>query len=82
MLGQVISRATREQRDRCKPGGQVAEQFNRSGQRPCLVWIIDNWRERAIEIETHGRYVRHCCQSGSVLSQHRLTCGRPGQRRA
>ena len=55
MLGQVIGRATREQGDRCKPGGQVTEQLNRSEQRFCLVRIIDNRRERAIEIETYGR---------------------------
>ena len=69
MLDQVISRAAREQGDRGKPRGQVAEQLNRSGQWSCLIRIIDNRRKRAIEIETDGRRVRMRCQSGGVLGQ-------------
>jgi hypothetical protein len=55
----------------------VTEQLSRSGQRSCLVRIIDNRRKGAIEIQTYDRQVCPCCQSGSVVSQHRLTCGRP-----
>ncbi|HEX5383248.1 MAG TPA: hypothetical protein VFW54_01290 [Propionibacteriaceae bacterium] len=51
MLGQIISRATRQQRDRGEPGSQLTEHLYHPGQRSCLVRIIDNWGQRAVEIE-------------------------------
>jgi hypothetical protein len=65
VLGQVISRATREQRDRGKPGSEMTEQFNRSGQRSCLVRIIDNRCEGAVEIKTYSSRLRLRCQPGA-----------------
>jgi hypothetical protein len=72
MLGQVFSRAAREQGDRGKPGGQVTEQHDRSGQRSCLVRIIDNRRQCAVEVEAQGRRIDVGGHSGSVLSNHHL----------
>jgi hypothetical protein len=76
MLGQVISGATREQSDRGKPGGEVTEQLNRSRQRSCLVRIIHNRRQRAVEIETDRSCLRLRRQPRSMLSQNRLTAVR------
>ena len=80
MLGQVISRATREQGDRGKPGGQLTEQLNRSGQWSGLIRIIDNRRKRAIEIETDGRYVCACAASRAACSVNIVSpvASRPG----
>ena len=76
MAGQIVSRATRQQRDRGEPGSQLSKQLYRPGQRSCLVRIIDNWGQRAVEIEAQGGRLRLRRHSGSVLGQYLVGCWR------
>src|SRR4030095_5410253 len=76
MLGQIISRATRQQRDRGEPGSQLTEHLYHPGQRSCLVRIIDNWGQRAVEIEAQSGRLGLRGHSGSVLGQYLVGCWR------
>ena len=67
MLGQIISRATRQHRDRDELGSQLSKQLYRPGQRSCLVRIIDNRGQRAVEIEAQSGRLGLRGHSGSVL---------------
>ena len=78
MLGQIVSRATRQQRNRSKPGSQLTKQRRRPGQRSCLVRIIDDGGQRAVEIEAQSGRLRLRCHSGSVLGECRVSCCRHG----
>src|SRR4029450_8331290 len=76
MLGQIISRATRQQRDRGEPGSQLTEQLYHPGQRSCLVRIIDNWGQGAGEGGAYTRCLPLRGPSDSVLGQYLVGCWR------